>query len=308
MVSLGIPSTRTASIAVFVCASVWGLYWVPLRVFEAGGVEGGWSVTLLNLPPLVLLVPLMLLQRRSTDTQMRRALLIGIFAGAGLALYASGLVYSTVLRATLLFYLTPVWSTILGMIWLGERVTTGRWAAIVIGLLGMGLLLGGGQGEEIALNIGDLLAFLSGIAWAVAATLIRRFDDVPLAPMATFQFAFTAAIAALVALTFGPAELPARGDALAALPLAAAASVGLILPTVWIIFWAQKFLFPGRAGLLMMSEALVAVITASIFLPEEQMGLVEWIGASMIIAACLIEVAASSVEAPAPADGRGGPA
>ncbi|MEM8697620.1 MAG: DMT family transporter [Pseudomonadota bacterium] len=290
------PSLRTASLAVFLSSAIWGLYWVPLRVFEARGIEGGWSVTLLNMPPLLVLIPLMLWQGAGLRKHGHHAVLIGLFAGAGLAFYASGLVYSTVLRATLLFYLTPVWSTLLGMVWLGERVTWGRWAAIVVGLAGMGLLLGGEADETHPLNLGDALAFLSGIFWATGASMIRRYNAVPLLPMAGFQFAFTAGLAASIALIFGPREMPQVAPAIEVLPLAMIASILFILPTVWIIFWAQKVLSPGRAGLLMMSEALVAVISASIFLPEERMGTIAWIGAVMIIAACLIELAASAPE------------
>jgi drug/metabolite transporter (DMT)-like permease len=57
-----------------------------------------------------------------------------------------------------------------------------------------------------------------------------------------------------------------------------------------IIFWAQKFLYPGRVALLMMTEVMVATLTASLFLPNEAMGVIEWIGATLIVGACLVEV------------------
>lgn len=284
------PSTRFASIAVFVSATVWGLYWVPLRMFEAGGIQGGWSVILLNLPPLLVLGPLLIWQFGMHRSFMGRAVMIGFFAGAGLAFYASGLVYSTVVRTTLLFYLTPVWSTLIGLFWLSEPVGWRRWAAILIGLMGMFLLLSGGAAGAMPLNIGDLLGLLSGLFWAVGAAMIRRFEGVPLVGMTFFQFLFTALMALLCALAFGPREMPEIAALTAQLPLAVGVALGLILPTVAVIFWAQRFLFPGRVGLLMMSEVLVAVISASLFLPEERMGPVEWIGAVMIIGACLIEV------------------
>ncbi|MEM7505281.1 MAG: DMT family transporter [Pseudomonadota bacterium] len=290
MFDLSNPSIRLASLAVFVSATVWGLYWVPLRIFDAAGIGGGWSVALLNLPPLLLLGPLLLWQFGAHRSFIGRAVMIGFFAGAGLAFYASGLVYSTVVRTTLLFYLTPVWSTLIGLIWLGERVSWQRWVAIVTGLAGMFLLLSGSGGSSVPLNIGDLLGFLSGIFWAVGAAMIRRFEGVPLVGMTFFQFFFTALIALVCALAFGPREMPELATFASQIPLAVGAALGLILPTVAVIFWAQKFLFPGRVGLLMMSEVLVAVISASIFIPEERMGLVEWIGAAMIIGACLIEV------------------
>ena len=74
------------------------------------------------------------------------------------------------------------------------------------------------------------------------------------------------------------------------MPRATLISILAFLLAVCLLFWAQKFLFPGRVGLLMMSEVLTAVITASVFRPEERMSAIEWSGAALIIGACLVEV------------------
>ena len=88
----------------------------------------------------------------------------------------------------------------------------------------------------------------------------------------------------------GIVEIP-TGDLFArVMPMTALLSIVAFLPAVCVLFWAQKFLFPGRVGLLMMSEVLTAVITASLLLPEERMSVVEWTGAALIIGACLVEV------------------
>ena len=209
--------------------------------------------------------------------------------GAGMAFYASGLIYSSVVRATLLFYLTPVWATLIGMIWLGERATWVRWVAIAMGLLGLLMLVSGGSGS-VPLNIGDFFALLSGIFWAIGAALIMRFKGVPLPGMVMVQFAVTAGLAVLVSAFVIGAPKPELDALSNALPFSVVVSLLAFLPAVGTIFWAQKFLFPGRAGLLMMSEVLVAVISASLFIPEEAMSAVEWAGAVLIICACLVEV------------------
>ncbi|MEM6933696.1 MAG: DMT family transporter [Pseudomonadota bacterium] len=296
----GVSRSGVASLAIFISATVWGLYWVPLRLFEANGVDGAWSVALLNTPPLFLLLPLLLFQWSANHGHLRNAIIVGFLGGAGLALYASGLVFSSVVRATLLFYLTPVWATLIGLVWLGEDVRWQRWAAIAIGLLGMFLLLSSGSGASKPLNIGDIFGILSGVFWAGAAATIKKFPETPLSGMTFFQFLFTAFVAIICSAVAGPFILPEPGPLISSLPIAALASIGLILPTVWIIFWAQKILFPGRAGLLMMSEVLVAVISASIFLPEERMSMIEWGGAILIIGACLLEVLSTPTIGEAP--------
>ncbi|MEM8790443.1 MAG: DMT family transporter [Pseudomonadota bacterium] len=298
MTEINARTTQLASAAVFIAASIWGLYWVPLRLFVENGVDGSWTVVLLNTPPIIALLPLVFIKRDEFKEHFFRAMLIGSLAGAGLALYATGLVFSSVVRATLLFYLTPVWATLLGLLWLGERVGGTRWFVIALGLGGMLLLLSGGDSTSEPLNIGDLYGLLSGIFWAAAAAMMKRYPSTSLTGMTFFQFVGVAAIASLIGLITEATPIPEMASIIASLPVATIASIGLILPTVWIIFWAQRLLFPGRVGLLMMSEVLVAVISASIFLPEERMASLEWLGALLVIAACLIEVLATPTSQP----------
>ena len=138
-------STRFASAAVFIAASVWGLYWVPLRYLEDLGVDGAWAVTLLNLPAAApARCRRSVAMEQGIVTRSAKRLSSARLTGIGLALYASGLVFSSVVRATLLFYLTPVWATLIGMFWLGEQASWQRWAAIVGGLGGLMLLVSGG--------------------------------------------------------------------------------------------------------------------------------------------------------------------
>lgn len=293
------PSAGFASAIVFLSASLWGLYWIPLRSLEGQGIAGGWAVALLNLPAGVVLALVVAWQWRRHRGHLAQILAIGVLTGLGMALYALGLVHSSVVRATLLFYLTPVWATLIGMAWLGEKACWQRWAAIVGGLAGLALLVSGGG--SMPLNIGDLFAVLSGISWAFGAAMIMRFGRVPVSGMTMVQFACAALAAIALGSLAGSAEVPGRDALLEVLPMAALISIAAFLPAVCALFWAQKFLFPGRVGLLMMSEVLTAVLTASLFLPEERLSAIEWTGAALIIGACLVEVFLAPHQHPEPA-------
>lgn len=278
------------SLVIFAAASIWGLYWVPLRGLEGVGVEGGWSVALFNALPLTVLVPWMLLAGAAARRGWRVALAIGMLTGAGMAFYATGLVLSSVVRATLLFYLTPVWSTMIGALWLAERIDWRRWAAIGCGLTGLMFLLSGGADGSKPLNVGDGFGLVSGMVWAFGIALIKRNPDVPLLPMTLFQFLGAASVAALAAAVMTDLPQPGGDELGWAVGLAAVAAIGFIMPSVFAIFWAGRHVFPGRAGILMMSEVLVAVLSATLLLPDERMGSVEWLGAVLIVGACLLEV------------------
>ena len=292
------PSTGFASLVMFVSASLWGLYWMPLRYLEGLGIEGAWAIAVLNIPAAVVLGIVTLVRWSGHRGFLLQSAAIGVFTGAALALYGSGLIHSSVVRATLLFYLVPVWATLIGIFWLGEKAAWQRWAAIAAGLVGLLLLLSGGG--SVPLNIGDLFAILSGMVWAMGAAMIVRFERVPVPGMVTVQFVCTSVIAVLLGATTATASIqpPETGVLISAAPSTIAISVLIFLPAVSVIFWAQKFLFPGRAGLLMMSEVLMAVLSASLLIPEERMSALEWCGAALIVAACLAEVLLTPNQAP----------
>ena len=299
LMRLNPPSAGFASLTVFLSASLWGLYWIPLRYLEDQGVGGGWAIVLMNLPAAIVLAVAVIWNREDHRGHVRQALAIGVLTGLGMALYGLGLVYSSVVRATLLFYLTPVWSTLIGMVWLGEKASWQRWAGIVGGLGGVWLLVSGS--ESIPLNIGDFYALLSGVFWAFGAAMIKRFDTVPVSGMTMVQFACAALGAIVLGAVASDVAVPDRDVLVQVMPTTVSISVAIFLPAVFVLFWAQKFLYPGRVGLLMMSEVLMAVATASIFLPNERMSALAWTGAALIIGACLVEVLLSPDGHPEPA-------
>ena len=281
-------SSTFASTAVFVSASAWGLYWIPLRYLETIGLEGTWPIAMINFPAALLLIGIVLSRWEKNRHQIRLAWAIGLFTGLAFTFYATGLLFSSVVRVTLFYYLTPIWATLIGMVWLGEKATWQRWAAIAIGLVGLAFLVSGGG--SMPLNIGDFFGFLSGVTWAIGGALIMRFGSVPLESSTMAQLTVTSVAALLLgALTVG-FHVPEPSAIVSALPLSVLVSVLVLLPSLWVIFWASKILFPGRVGLLMMTEVLVAVLTAALFLPEETMSTREWTGAVLILGACLTEV------------------
>ena len=61
--------------------------------------------------------------------------------GIGFVLCGLGLVVASVIKTTVLFYLTPLWATLFAYVALSERVGLGRWLAIAGGLLGCLLVM-----------------------------------------------------------------------------------------------------------------------------------------------------------------------
>ena len=283
-------SDFTLSLALSLSAAAWGLYWIPLRAIEEVGFAGAWSAVFFNACPLLVLVPLLVLARKRFTTELRPCLFAALMIGIAFSLYANGLLESTVMRATLLFYITPIWSTIIGVIWLSERLTTARVISIILGFLGLLLLLSNNDNEQHPLNIGDLYGVLSGIFWAIGIATLNKWSNIPLLPLATYTFLSTTLISAVFAITFYGNQMPNFKMTKAAFLSSAFWSIIVLMPCFCIIFEASKRLFPGRVGILMMSEVIFALVSASFLIPEESMQLLQWFGALGILFAGLVEV------------------
>jgi drug/metabolite transporter (DMT)-like permease len=235
-------------------------------------------------------LPLLLTHLKQLRGILWPTLLAGTMIGFAFTLYANSLVETTVVRATLLFYLTPVWSTLIGVLWLSEKLTRARVLAIGVGLVGLLMLLSDAEAAAHPLNIGDLYGLLSGLFWAVCAATLNRWPGIPIMPLTTLSFILTAALSVVFAGAIRAEGLPELSMIAAAFPAAAFWSICVILPSFFVIFRVSQVLFPGRVGILMMSEVIVAILSASLLIPEETMLWLQWIGAAAIVAAGLIEV------------------
>jgi len=283
-------SDKILSLALTVSAAFWGLYWLPLRAIESTGVAGSWAVVYLNACPLLLLIPVLAFRWSTLKILFWPTALAGLMIGLAFTLYATGLVETTIVRATMLYYLTPVWSTLIGVIWLSERLGSARIIAIAVAFVGMFLLLADAETIQHGLNIGDVCSLLSGIFWAVGIATLKRWSSIPILTVATYIFIATTLVSASMAAFFHADPLPELLQLRTAFATAVFWSVCILLPCFCVIFRVSQLLFPGRVGILGMSEVVVAIVSASILVPEETMAALQWLGAAAILSAGFIEV------------------
>ena len=284
-------SDKILSLIIVVSSCAWGLYWLPLRSIEQSGIAGSWSIVLVNACPLIILVPLIFFNLDKFKKYPKPILFAGIMIGAAFTFYANGLVQTSVIRATLLFYLSPIWSTIIGIIWLNERLTIARVISIIVALIGLILLLYDFRNQEtVILNFGDFSSILSGLFWALGASILKKWSKLPIIPLTAIVYFSTTSLSILLAIIVYKAPIPSLALIGQNFSTAFIWSVIVLLPSFCIIFRISQILFPGRVGILMMSEVAVAVISAKILLPEEQMVILQWIGASAILLAGVVEI------------------
>ena len=284
-------SDKILSLIIVVSSCAWGLYWLPLRSIEQSGIVGSWSIVLVNACPLLILVPLIFFNLDKLKKYPKPIFFAGIMIGAAFTFYANGLVQTSVIRATLLFYLSPIWSTIIGIIWLNERLTIARVISIIVALIGLILLLYDFRNQEtVMLNFGDFSSILSGLFWALGASILKKWSKLPIIPLTAIVYFSTTSLSILLAIIVYKAPIPSLELIGKNFSTAFIWSVIVLLPSFCIIFRISQILFPGRVGILMMSEVAVAVISAKILLPEEQMVILQWIGALAILLAGVVEI------------------
>jgi len=273
---------RTASLIVFLSSGVWGVMWLPMRHVESLGVDPIWVQCLFMLAPALILLPL---TWRSTLAS-RRDWLVYLAAGGlisiGFTFFGIGLMVASVSKTTVLFYLTPIWATLLARIFLGEKPEPRRWMAIAAAIIGCSFVMKI-HDIEMGFAASDLLGLLSGLFWGAGTVVLRRFPDADIRNMAMVQYLLAVVFAAGAALVFG-APVPPPGAVVAAAPWALLFGALVFLPALMLVFRVSQYLSPGLVGILMLSEVIVAATTAALFLGE-RLEMLQWFGVVLILAA-----------------------
>lgn len=280
----------SASIALIFGGVLWGLFWIPMRFLEDLGLHGAWAGLVVYVGGSIGVVLLMLLGQFRIRKLSLDLVICGLLTGSAFSLYALSLAFTEVVRAILLFYLTPIWGTLLGRAFLGERFTVNRLLALGLAFVGLLVVLGIGANLPVPQNLGDWLALTSGVFWALGTMRIYQMGDVPVFDQ-TAAFLGGALVVTLVAMLCWPAALTAGvpvGEVVGQMHWGLVMTA-YILPMLFLTIWPASLLTPGRVGVLLMSEVFVGVFSAGMF-AGETFGWREGLGAALIVSAALVEV------------------
>ena len=287
--SLKLSATQ-ASFALLLGGCFWGLYWIPIRWLDGAGLSGSWAGIVLNASALIVLLPFIYAARKNLLPHWQIFLFSGLVAGTAFALFTISLSNTHVAKSILLFYLTPVWSTILGRIFLGEKLTAVRFLTLALGLGGMAIILGDSNTLPIPKSMGEWFALGSGVLWSVASLGLFKSQG---APIAGQLFAFL--LGATCVLTIGTfllgftLTIPDQTNQTTLWLGVFCLAAFYMLPMIWLTIYPATLLSPVRVGLLLMSEVLVGLASAAL-LSGDPFGWREVIGATLIVSAAVVEI------------------
>lgn len=288
---------------VLAASAAWGLFWIPLREFEREGLEPAFATLAQFLTPLVIMAPFVIARRLRGRPSGVRQYRSGLLIGGAVALYLSSLLLTDVARALILFYAMPAWGTLLEVVVMRRRFTPWRGVSLVLSLAGLLVILSAGQGFSLSMNLGDLLALLSGVLFAVGAMLVRQAPETSVFEQLVGFFLYGSVVA--VSFTLLPlaalGQPPSLDQVVALAPWLGLAAAGFLIPVMWGIYWGSRNVDPGRLGILLQIEA-AAGITSAALLAGEPFGPSQAIGAALVIGAGVVEVAGNRRAPPAEAE------
>lgn len=289
-------------IAVLFLASVlWGSAWIPLNAIESVGISHSLLLLLAYCVASVLTALILWRQwhRGLPDWQHNKVLLAGIFLVGGLAnaSFSLALLEGNVVRVMVLFYLLPVWSTLLGRLFLHETVGISKTLMIMLALLGVVLVAGIQPGSDwrsallqTPWGMGDTLGLIAGFTYAANNILFRKGHQVALTLKAESMLlgaAFFMLLSWLWQTETGAVELPSEVSASAVL-------LAMLYGATWLLAvsfgsqWGVSHLPASRSSLIIIMELVTAVLTAW-WLGEAQLSLWGWLGCFCIMLAALMD-------------------
>jgi len=266
-------------------SSLWGLSWWPLKQFVGVGLAGPVLSMLVYGPVGVVLSVLLWRERAAWRPQAGLLLARARVGGWANTSFVNALMLGDVVRVMFLFYLSPVWSVLGGWLFLGEKVGARRKAAVAVAIAGLWLVLGGTKALTTALSVADLLALSAGLAFAGNNVIARAGQAIPIRSKTAAVFLGCGVLSGAWVLGQG-ATLPAVSLWMWLAVLAYGFGWMLLATATW--QFGVTHMESGRAGVVMLAELLVAVLTAT-WWGGGQLSSMEWVGGALIACAALIE-------------------
>ena len=278
------------SLGILIAAIMWGVFWIPVRGVESSGIDAAWTSVVIFSASTITFFPIVVIRWKIMVKGARSILMAGFLSGLAFALYTIALNLTDVVRVILLFYMTPLWSTLLGVFILKEKLTINRVAGLILAFSGLMVVLGAGYQFPVPSGLGDWLALLSGLIWSFAS--VRLFQGgAEMLLEKVFLFVFFALLCSILfaLLPFGHEISIPDPNLLREVWVWVLVIAILMLPMTFLTIWPTTLLSPGRVGMLLMADVVAGVISAAI-LTEEAFGYRELTGTLLIVSAGIVEV------------------
>jgi drug/metabolite transporter (DMT)-like permease len=281
------------ALSLLVAATMWGLFWYPLRILEAHGLPGIWTSLVAYIAALVLGLAYIWRRRSEMIRSPRMFLALALAAGWTNVSFIVAVLEGTVVRVVLLFFLSPFWTVVLGRIFLRERIGLASTLVLILAMAGALLMLWvPAVGRPWPQEVADWLAISSGFAFSVTNVLVRALQNTAVSTKTVVSWFGGVAVPLIWILVAGD-HIP-QASAAAWLGAVGVGVFGIILMTLTVQF-GVTYMPLHRSAVILLFELVVASISA-LLLTNETLTAREWFGGALIVAAALLSARAQGEE------------
>ena len=254
-------------------ATLWGLYWIPLRYLENSGISGLWASILIYSVSFFFIFPRFFKLRADFYASKTLYILLAIFAGWTNLAFVLALLEGEVVRVMILFYLSPVWATVLA----------------IVGVF----LISWHPGIEFTKSFdrADFYAVTSGVAFAISNILVRKIGGLSHSvKMCSAWFGVMVLAGCGILLTQDSFPVVTLNNFLLIFIL----GFPLMIIMTWTAQYAVSNLPIYLSSVLFLFEIIVGAISA-VMLANEFITIIQFIGIIMILTTGLINTVTAKI-------------
>lgn len=274
-----------AVISLLMAATLWGVFWLPLRWLEQLGLHGIWITFLIYCGTLVYCIPIVIYSHREFARQPMLLFLIGLASGWCNTAFILAILDGEVVRVVLLFYLSPVWATLLARFILKEQLSRRAYLLLLIAIAGAMLMLWSPLiGYPWPQNEADWLGLSSGFAFALMNLLVHMARRVSLQTKMVSSWIGVMVVAG-IAIMLQHESLTVTDIS----PVLYALLTGVILMggMTWLVVYGVTHMPVHRSAIILLFEVVAATVSTYLW-TSERMSVREWIGGLAVILAAYL--------------------
>lgn len=285
-----ISSKQTGSTSLFpiltllIGATMWGLIWYPIRLFEAQGLHGLWSSALMYCGTFVVAIPVLYKGWREWLKSPLLFFLMAIATGWTNVAFILAILDGNIVRVLLLFYLSPIWATLLGYFFLGEQLSKRAMVVLLVAMIGAIVMLWDSSlGFPAPQSESDWLALSAGVAFAITNVLIHKLSDATVMVKTATGWLGVFIVAFVLIYFTGEVNTATTEVMVWAWILGAAVMTLMNIAVVY----GVTHMPVHRSAIILLFEIVVGAVS-SLLLTDEVIQPQEWIGGSLVILAAYL--------------------
>ena len=269
--------------ALLLSSTMWGVLWYPMRFFESQGLEGLWASLIMYFAAGLVALPWMFSGLRRLSGQWPALIGLMLVSGWANIAFILAVIDGNVVRVLLLFFLSPLWTVMLGRIFLNERLGFLGTVTLFIAMLGAGLMLWRPESGLLMISsLSDFYALTAGMAFAIGNVIVRKMQKMPAMAKAAAVW-WGVVILAVIWIFMLDIEVPTVASDWVYVQVSLLGLFGMVIMTLAVQYGVSRMPV-SRSAVILLFELVAGAISAQL-LTNEVVLPQEWLGGGFILLA-----------------------